>query len=290
MEQTPHTTSWQLGLDIFAYPFRPCRHDQETIYDYQSDGRPQFRWEYLRQVWVFRGDERIAQTCSDCPINIMGEVEGCKVQVDNLDIFFRALNELVPESPWAQMAKDGSPLSPGQMAQMLHALGELRSALELQTWPVAVPRYSGNPYYEEIQEPDENGDWATHQGAQRFYAWNGEGPPGLIFLNEGYSLYLSRHGLMVKPTGEDPVPYVFRRLWREDLGVFGEDGQAQQIGFDVLSGRYPSWGFSTDSDTDLTLERMPAAQVFTEILDLLEVFCSVALEFEAGLFVKAPVA
>ena len=290
MEQTPHTTSWELGLDIFAYTFRPCRYDQETIYDYHSDGRPQFRWEYLRQVWVFRGDERIAVTCSECPINIMGEVEGCKTQVDNLDIFFRALNELVPDSPWAQLPRDGTPLSPGQIPQMLLALGELRNQLNELTWPVAVPRYSGNPYYEEIQEQDESGNWSLRQGAQRFYAWNGEGPPGLIFLNEGYSLYLSRHGLMVKPSGEDPVPYVFRRLWREDLGVFGEDGQGQQIGFDVLAGRYPTWGFSTDSDTDLSLEPMPASQVFGDILDLLDVFCSVAEEFEAGFLVKAPVA
>ncbi len=109
-----------------------------------------------------------------------------------------------------------------------------------------------------------------------------------MFLNEGYTIYLSRHGLMVKPTGQDPIPYVFRRLWREDMGVFGEDGRGEQIGFDVLVGRYPTWGASNDSGTELCFESMPASEVFADILDMFEVFVSVAEEFEVGMLVKAP--
>lgn len=289
MEETPHTTSWELSLDIFNYTFRPCRQAQETIWDYHQDGRPQFRWEYLRQMCIFNGDERILDICGDCPINIMAEVEGCKTQVDNLDIFFRALNELVPDSLWARMPRDGTPVPHAQIAPMLVDLMGMRARLGELTWPVAVPRLNGAAYHQEIQELDENGEPVTRPGRVRFYAWNGEGPPGLIFLNEGYSLYLSRHGLMVKPTGEDPVPYAFRRLWREDLGVFGEDSRGEQIGFDVLLGRYPTWGFTTDSGTELVVEQMPADQAFGEILDLLEVFCGVAEEFETGLLIKAPV-
>lgn len=292
MLDTPHTQRWELALEIFNYTFRPCRYAQETIYDYHMDGRPQFEWEFLRQLWILEGDPRIIDFCADCPVNIMGEVEGCKCQVDNLDIFFRALNELVPDSLWARFPRDGTPAPSHQIAALLADLFGLKAKLAELTWPVALPKENGRPYFEPRDESEAEPDPANPtvaEGALQFYAWNGEGPPGLIFLNEGYSLYLSRHGIMVKPAGQDPIPYVFRRLWREDMGVFGEDSRGEQIGFDVLSGRYPNWGASNESGTELHFESMPANQVFAELLDLLEVYCSIAEEFELGLLIKASV-
>ena len=288
MLETPHTTRWELSLEIFGYTFRPCRGAQETIYEYHMDGRPRFEWEYLRQLWILERNPRIVDYCSDCPINIMGEVEGCKCQVDNLDIFFRALNELTPDSLWAKIPRDGTPVPSHQTAALLADLLGLKERLKELTWPVAIPRQDGSPYFEEVEGFDDLGEPIAMQGRMNFYAWNGEGPPGLMFLNEGYTIYLSRHGLMVKPTGQDPIPYVFNRLWREDMGVFGEDTRGEQIGFDVLVGRYPTWGASNDSGTELCFESIPAADVFAEILDLFEVFCSIAEEFEVGVLIKAP--
>lgn len=288
MLETPHTARWELALDIFGYGFRPCRGPQETIYEYHMDGRPRFEWEYLRQLYIIEGNPTIVDYCADCPINIMAEVEGCKTQVDNLDIFFRALNELTPDSHWAKLPRDGTPVPSHQTAILLADLLALKDRLKELTWPVAVPRENGQPYYDQIEEETETGEVFVKQGRINLYAWNGEGPPGLMFLNEGYTIYLSRHGLMVKPVGQDPIPYIFKRLWREDLGVFGEDTRGEQIGFDVLVGRYPTWGASTESGTELCFESMPAATVFAEILDLLEVFCSIAEEFEIGFLIKAP--
>ena len=292
MLDTPHTQRWELSLEIFNYTFRPCRHAQETIYEYQMDGRPQFEWEHLRQLWILEGNPTIIDYCAECPVNIMGEVEGCKCQVDNLDIFFRALNELVPDSLWVRFPRDGTPVAAHQTAAFLADLLGLRQKLSELTWPVAIPKENGRPYFEpnlDDEEQEVDPEAAAADGQLQFYSWNGEGPPGLIFLNEGYSLYLSRHGIMVKPAGQDPIPYVFRRLWREDMGVFGEDSRGEQIGFDVLVGRYPTWGASNESGTELHFESMPASEVFAELLDLLEVYCSIAEEFELGLLIKAPV-
>lgn len=285
MLPSPHTTSWELSLEIFSYSFRPCRQAQETIYEYMQDGRPQFEWEYLRQQWILQQDPQILDYCSECPINIMGEMEGCKCQVENLDIFFRALNELAPDSLWTRVPRNGVPTAIHEVAPLLADLLGMRDRFATLTWPSAVPKFEGTPYRDEVEDED---GYFQPTGPPQFYAWNGEGPPGLLYLNEGYTVYLSRHGLMVKPTGQEPVPYVFRRLWREDLGVFGEDGQGEQIGFDVLMGRYPTWGFSSDSGTELVFEPLPASEVFAEIFDLLEVFCSVALECETGILIKAP--
>lgn len=56
----------------------------------------------------------------------------------------------------------------------------------------------------------------------------------------------------------------------------------------MLVGRYPSWGASNESGTELHFESMPASQVFSELLDLLEVYCSIAEEFELGLGNQSP--
>jgi len=288
MLETPHTTQWELALDIFGYTFRPCRGPQETIYEYHMDGRPRFEWEYFRQRYILESHPRIVEYCAECPVNIMGEVEGCKCQVENLDIFFRALNELTPDSLWAKFPRDGSPVASHQTAALLADLLGLKQKLKELTWPVAIPRHDGQPFFEEIESLDSYGEVEIQLGPMQFYAWNGEGPPGLMYLNEGYTIYLSRHGLMVKPTGQDPIPYVFKRLWREDMGVFGEDTKGEQIGFDVLVGRYPTWAANNDTGSELGFEALPASQVFAEILDLLEVYCSVAEEFEVGFLIKAP--
>lgn len=288
MLSTPHTASFELALDIFGYPYRPCRGAQERIYDYHMDGRPQFEWEYFRQLWVFNRDPRILDYCAECPANILADVEGCKCPVENLDVFFRALNELTPDSLWCKVARDGIPVPHHEVAPLLADLLGLREHFQTLTWPVAIPRFAGKTFFENQEEVNEYGEVEVRQGSLQFYAWNGEGPPGVISSNEGYTIFLSRHGLMVKPVGQDPVPFVFRRLWREDLGVFGQDAREEQVGFDVLSGRYPTWHGANDTDSELTFESLPGAQVFAEILDLLEVFCSVAEELETGFLIKAP--
>ena len=289
MLKTPNTSTGQISIDIFGVNVRPCRTPQETIYDYHMDGRPQFHWERLRQLLLFDGRTTILDYCEHCPLNVYGGLEGCSGKVENLDIFFRALNELTPQSPWAQVPRDGTPVHPHQV-QVLHLeFPKLRADLAQRTWPVAVPRQDGQHYYEireceegEEEEPSENQDGGLYQ----FYAWNGEGPPGLLHFNDGYTLYFSRHGLLVKPSGEDPIPHTFTRLWREGRGLFGLASNGDTVGFQLSFAKLPSWGFESPVGAELTIEAMPADQVFREILDVLEVFGGIAREFETGFLVK----
>ncbi|CAN0423791.1 unnamed protein product, partial [Phaeothamnion confervicola] len=120
----------------------------------------------------------------------------------------------------------------------------------------------------------------------QFYAWNGEGPPGLLHYNEGYTLYMSRHGLLVKPNGEDPIPHTFVQLRREGRGLFGLNTNGDQVGFQLSFARLPTWGFDSNPGAELTVEAMPADQVFRETLDVFEVFCGLAQEFETGFLIK----
>ena len=278
MLKTPSTTAWEISLEIFSFLFRPCRQPQETIWDYHLDGRPQFEWERLRTMYMLEGNPKIWSYCENCPLNIFGEVEGCRGTVENLDIFFRALNELTPENPWSRVSTEGKPIPPGEMEEMRIYLQTLREALSKQTWPVAIPRLSGKPYYE---DPEAGG------GRYQYYAWNGEGPPSVLHYNEGYTVYMSRHGLLVKPSGEDPVPHAFSRLYRDGRGVYGLSRQGETVGFQMAFARYPQWGFELAPGAELSLENMAADQVFVDILDILEVFCAVACEYEIGLLFQA---
>jgi hypothetical protein len=278
MLSTQNTTEWTLEVDIFGYQHRPCRLPQETIYDYHMDGRPLFQWERLRQRWAFQEDPEIFNYCENCPMNIFGTLEGCQGGVENLDIFFRALNELTPESPWCKVPRDGTAIHLAQVQELTFGLEQLRELLGEKKWPVAVPKVNGQSY---AADPEQEGD------SVQFYAWNGEGPPGLLCFNEGYTLYLSRHGLLVKPSGEDPIPHVFKRLWREGRGVFGLTSSGQTIGFQMTFARYPTWVEESLPGSELVIEEMAASRVFADVLDLLEVFCGVALEFETGILIRS---
>ena len=248
---------------------------------------------------LLQGNEEVLNYCDNCPLNIFGGLEGCSGKLQNLDVFFRALGELAPESPWSQLRVDGQVIHPSEAGQLLVELPSLRLRLSESTWPVCVPRFKGQPIFEDQdeQEPiDEEADQdsgpslerqaALAGGLYQFYAWNGEGPPALVYHNEGYCLYLSRHGLTLKPTGEDPIPHVFTRLWKEGRNMFGLSKTGDTVGFQLSLARLPSWGFQEVSGAELTFEAMPSDQVFREVLDTLEVFANVAHDFETGMILK----
>ncbi len=262
---------YDIKLDVFSVSSRPCRLPQEQIIDYYDDGRPQFQWEYLRQLYILQGYEDILNYCDSCPLNVFGGLEGCSGPVEGLDIFVRALGELIPDSPWADIPLDGTPVTPEQMDELYLALGSLQDKLSLQQWPVAQPKLHGDPMKEYF--PD--GSWRL-----QFYPWNGEGPPGLIAHNPGYQVYLSRHGLVVKPTYDDPVPHVFRKLWREAKGTFGLSTTGETIGFEMSMARYPTWGFESVPGAEIVFEMKPASEVFQEILMVLDVFCNLARDYD----------
>ncbi len=278
MLATPNSKTFEIALDIFQVAYRPCRAPQEKIYDYHMDGRPQFEWERFRQMFILEQNPKIWTYCENCPLNIFGQVEGCRGKIENLDIFFRALNELVPDSPWCKVSRDGAPVNAAEVRELAIHLEYLQSKLGEVTWPVAMPRQDGHPYHE-VEDESES--------PVCYYAWNGEGPPGLIFSNDGYMIFLSRHGLLVKATYEDPVPHAFRKLWKEGRGVFGLTANGETVGFTMSMARYPTWGFESLPGCELSLETLPANQVFMEVLDVLEVFCGVAQEYETGILISS---
>ena len=274
----PYVKPWEISIDIFSVRSRPCAQAQEVIIDYYSDGRPLFKWEHMRQSLAFRGSEEILDVCEPCPLSIFGGLEGCRGQVVNFDVLFRALNELVPDSPWNEVPVNGMPIYPEQLRELSEALVWTREKLSKESWPVAQPRFEGVNY----------GDGEYNREARsQFFGWDGNGPPALLDFNDGYQVYLSRHGLLVKATHGSPIPHTFSKLWREEKGFFGLSSSGETVAFQVARGNYPTWGLPNDLGVELVTESLPADRALIEELELLDVFVELANQFDTGLLIQS---
>lgn len=278
MLPTPYSKSWHMAVDIFSVEGRPCRIPQERIVDYYSDGRPLFQWEAMRQALVFQGDTEILNYCEPCPLNIFGGVEGCRGPVNNLDVLFRAFNELVPDSPWNEVSTDDTPIYPEQLRELSVALNWTKEQLGKHSWPIAQPRMFGVTYGD--------GDFDAEARPQ-FYGWDGHGPPALLDFNDGYQVFLSKHGLLVKASHGTPIPHTFSKLWREERGFFGISSSGETIGFPVTRGSYPSWNLINDVGAELVMESIPADRAFVEEFEMLEIFVEVANQFDTGILIRS---
>ena len=274
----PYAKPWELSIDIFAVQGRPCREAQELIVDYYTDGRPLFQWEAMRQALAFRGQEDVLDYCEPCPLSVFGGLEGCRGPVNNFDILFRGLNELVPDSPWNEVPTDGTPIYPEQLRELAQALLWTREQLREKSWPIAQPRLEGVPYGDGDYDPSVR---------PQFYGWDGNGPPALLDFNDGYQTYLSRHGLLIKATHGTPIPHTFSKIWREDMGFFGLSSSGETVSFQVTRGNYPSWGLPNDVGAELVTESVSAEEAFIEEIELLEVFVELANQLDTGLLIRS---
>lgn len=269
----------EVMLDIVPVANRPCRPFQERIAEYALDGRPRFEWESMRHRFILQGDPTILHVCTPCPLNVFTGPEGCKGRVDGLETFVRAVGRICPDSSWVSLPLDGS-LVDLALARQLHAeVPALEEAFATYAWPAARVFRDGQPLEEEL--PD---------GSSRpvYFAWNGEGPPSLVASNDGYQIYMSAHGLIVKATYEDPVPATFRKLWREERAVYGLTTDGQTIGFQMSLARLPEWDpqLPQGSRGELVMGEMPAATVFRDPLDIMEIYVGLALDADTGFWIK----
>ncbi|MGE0493970.1 MAG: hypothetical protein AB7S38_32475 [Vulcanimicrobiota bacterium] len=278
MLATPATKAHEIAVDIFGVGSRPCRVSQEKIVDYYTDGRPLFEWEEMRQRFILGSQTKILNYCEPCFLSVFGGLEGCKGEIDNLDILFRAMAEQAPHSPWNEVPQDGTPIFPDQLREMAVQLELLRVTLHQSEWPIAQPRYDGQSVREQL--PD-------GPGRRQFYIWDGEGPPSIIAHNDGYQIYFSKHGLLVKPTYSDPIPHTFVKIWREHRGTFGLSSSGETIGFPISRGRYPMWGFENVPGAELVVEVIPSDEAFADVIDILDVFVSLANQFDTGITIRA---
>ncbi len=272
---------WEIGLDYFMVGNRPCRPPQEKITGYSLSSRPIFHWEEMRRETILGLNEEALNLCSACPLNIFSGFEGCQGKIADLNVFFRAIEEHVPDSPWLELSIEGEPSSAAFTRTLLTEIPRLQSSLSKVDWACASLLRNGEKRRSSFGEEPQ-------QEAPLFFAWNGDPPPSIIASNDGYVFYMSQFGFLVKPVFDDPIPHAFRRIVRNEEGMFGLTSSGDKVFFDIVRGLYPTWYDEPEKGDELVLEALPGNIVFREIFDVLEVFCSMAVKFDTGIWVRRP--
>jgi len=265
-----------IEIDIFGFPYRPCRRYQEKIADYYLDGKPRFEWERLRQRRLVQGDGVQERVCGPCPLNLLASAEGCKARVEALTSFQAVVAHLRPGSLVASYASQRDVLDPEATAALATECQQLARFLEDKTWPVAQ-LYDGH-------EPRRSKDAGLRELV--FIEWDGS-EETFIYSNPGYSLSLCHEGLLVRDSDGAQMPERFARLWQESASVWGETIGGRVIPFIPRSDQVPAWdnrGLFTR--TQIRFLEMPVLQIYADVVDTLCVFSQTAVEHLCGLAVR----
>lgn len=268
----------QLEIDIFSIPYRPCRPYQERIADYYNSGRPRFEWEKIRQKNLMEGDQTIVRVCGSCNLNILGEPEGCRIQVENLNIFLGAVSALIPQTMLTRYTFQDDLISPEETRYVHQEFKTLSEALANETWPIA-----------QIFDDDE--PRRSKPGSIRPYEtfeWAGNEDDTIIFSNAGYTVAIGRTGIVVRESLGEPLPESFVRLWKQSASVFGETVGGRRVPFLPIKECLPAWDDSRQFvPSELRYLDLSLLEVFGDVVDSFIGFSSVAMSHNAGLKVSA---
>lgn len=268
----------QLEIDIFGIPYRPCRPYQERIADYYNSGRPRFEWEKIRQKNLMEGDQTIVRVCSSCNLNILGGPEGCRIQVENLNVFLGAVSGFIPQTLLTRYTFEDDILSAEDTRLLNLEFKALAEALAGETWPVA------QIFDEDEPRPSKPGSIRPFET----YEWGGNDEHTFIFSNAGYTVAIGRTGLIVRESLGDAMPESFVRLWKEGASVFGETVGGRLVPFLPIKECLPAWDDSrTFVPSEIRFQEQPFLEVFGDLVDSFIGFSSVAISHGAGLKVSA---
>ena len=262
-------------IDLFGFVYRPCRLYQERIADYYLNGKPRFEWEKLRQRRLVSGDGTQLRVCTPCPLNVLAEAEGCKVRIEALSSFLAVVSTLRPGSLLSRYSFTDDLLSLDDTALLLEECQVLARVLEHATWPVAQ-LYDG-------QEPRRS---KTGMRELVFIEWDGS-EETFIYSNPGYSLALTREGILVRESSGEVMPERFARLWQESASVWGETIGGRTLPFIPTSDQVPAWdGKGMFSRSQIRFLEMPVLQIYADVVDTLSVFSQTAVDHQVGLRIR----
>lgn len=262
-----------LEIDIFQVAYRPCRPYQEQIADFYNSGRPRFEWEKMRQKFLMEGNSAIVDVCASCGLNILAEMEGCRIRLDGLTTFVGIVAGLEPNTRLIHYSFSDDVLSRDETRTLHDEMERLSQSLSEVIWPVAQMYENGEPL------PDPDGTHAT-----LFYEFEGGDQMTVIHTNRGFNVGLSRDGLMVVDRNGQTMPERFSRMWKENASVYGETIGGRQMPFLPVDNELPAWDDShAFAHSEIRVLELPLLEVFADVVESLTVFSSVAVTNNTGL-------
>lgn len=267
---------FQVEINISQVPNRMCRFYQEQIYEYSATGKARFEWDRVKQDHILRGDPTIEQICGPCPLNILLDVEGCRGELYEFEIFIRAITLVKPESMLLQKSLLNASFDMEETKELIEELQNLQEQGQMITWPVAQVFYpNGSPAVSEN---------SFKFGNMLFYEWSGDDEDVFFTTNRGYHIGLSREGIILKKNYGENLPEPFLNLSRKGFRVVGQTVSGKVVPIPINRTKLPEWFLEApDEDSELKFTELPISQVFQDIFNMIIVYGETALQHYTGI-------
>ncbi|MBI2251749.1 MAG: hypothetical protein HYU63_03180 [Armatimonadetes bacterium] len=263
-------TLHKIALDIRLANNRNCRKFQEKIIDSYDDGRLKFEWDLIRENYYLNKDAILDVICKDCPLNINQTILGCEGEIYNLDLFLNFLKINKPESILLKYTLDNCNLTEWETLDFYKELSGLKEEIADITWPAASVYYKG-----ELVKTNDNDFYLT---------WDGSENRDFSLGNESYHLGIYKEGIVIKKKFLEPMPQIFKHLWKEGDRVFGETLEEEIIVFELFNGLLPVWDpIDQNRESELIFKPISAGMLFKNILDSLLIFTKTASLYNIGI-------
>ncbi len=265
----------KIKLDIFKVSYRLCRPYQEKIDDFYDDGGIRFQWDMIKQAHMLRSDQTLPAICGDCPLNLYYTAEGCQGDLEGLAVFLKVLARFKPDAELLKYELFDDILDVDAVRRMLGEILDAENFLEKMKWPIAQVFYGGVPV-----------SYQHSDGLTRyiFYEWEGEEEETFTQGSEGYFWGRSQDGIVVKDNFGNRITGVFKRLYREGFGVYGEYSDGKLHTFVPVMGHFPSWDdIEPGRKSELIATELAAPIVFYDVLQILKIFSQEALKNNTGI-------
>ncbi|MHB2016286.1 MAG: hypothetical protein ACYCW6_04995 [Candidatus Xenobia bacterium] len=271
-----HRTVHRVAIDVYSIPYRGCRSYQERIAEYSMQGRPLFEWDKMRERYFTRRLRDIVDICEPCPLNIFGTIEGCMGDVEGFNAFLKVLMLIRPESSLFKHRYQDEHLSHDQTRALLSEFEAVQELMGSTEWPVAQIYLDGEP--KTVNTPRQ----------YAFVEWEGDDTETFVFSNEGYTVGVSKDGIVVKDAGGNTSPHVYTALRRVRTAVTGETAEGKAFPFDPVRERTPAWDDEPGYvDSELVFHKLPAVEIFNDVLEVFTTCAAIALKHNAGLSIKS---
>lgn len=266
---------YEVEIDIFPVPVRHCRYFQEHIFDYKDDGTAFYEWENIRQNYLLEIDDKMLDICGACPLNLLVDVEGCKGELFDFEIFLKVLPNVKPDSILLSRDLLNGEFTLEETRLLVAEMEKLQEYSGNISWPVAQVFDEGSPV------KDENS--VKHEGLV-YFMWSGEEQQAFFSSNQGYHLGLTNQGIIIRKNGGEALEEPFASLNRKGMRVTGQTVSGKTVPIPINRASLPEWWPGREGEnSELRFTSLPVSHLFADIFNMLIVFGNTSIKFVTGM-------
>ncbi len=266
---------YHVEINIFNVPTRNCRFFQEQIYEYYDDGRARFEWDRLKQDYMLGLDYSIEEICATCPLNLLMDVEGCKGELYEFEIFMRMLPNVKPDSILLQKNILNAQFDEEETSRLVEEMEKLQELTVNVSWPIAQVFVNDEPVVWEESVKYNN---------YVYYEWSGDEDQIFFTTNPGYHIGLTNEGIILKKNYGETLPHKFVSLSRKGMRVTGKTKEGKLVPIPMNRAVYPEWWPENPGvNSELRFTNLPISYVFQDVFNMIIVFGKTALQYYTGI-------